>query len=144
MMIEEIGVVKSVEGVLAKVDVPKKSACEGCTAGTCKPDEQCMEIEALNRAGAKVGQRVKITVKSITYMKGTMLVYGLPAIFLVLGAVVGKELVSKFVPGVDPDILSALFGFGACAISFVIVKILSDVAGKNIESKPVIEKILDQ
>lgn len=143
-MIEEIGVVKSLEGVLAKVDVPKKSACEGCTAGTCKPDEQCMEIEALNQAGAKVGQRVKITVKSITYMKGTLLVYGLPALFLVLGAVIGKELMSKVFPGADPDVLSAVFGFGACAISFIIVKLWSDAAGKKIESKPVIEEILDQ
>ena len=47
---------KSQPGLLQKSLVPRKS-CEGCTAGTCKPDEQSMEIDAVNKAGAKAGQR---------------------------------------------------------------------------------------
>lgn len=143
MAMEEIGIVKSIEGITAKVSVPRKSACEGCTAGTCKPDEQSMEIEALNKAKAKVGQRVLVTLKASTYLKGSAIVYGIPAIALIIGAILGKELFSNFIKDIDPDILSAIFGFGAFALTFLAVKIWSASVERKTESKPVIEKILD-
>ncbi len=143
-MIEEIGTVRSVNGPLAIVDVPKKSACEGCTAGTCKIEDQCMEIEAFNRAGAKVGDRVVISVKPFTFTKGSMMVYGLPAIGLVLGAVFGKDVMARYFPGTDPDTLSAISGFGVFILTLFFVKIWSNSAGKKIESKPVIEEVLNE
>jgi sigma-E factor negative regulatory protein RseC len=139
---EEIGTVKKIEGIMAIVDVPKKSACEGCTAGTCRQEDKSMEIEALNRAGAKVGQKVLVSIKAYTYLKGSALVYGLPALALVLGAVLGKEGMSSIFTGTDPDILSAIFGFGAFGLSLVVVKIWSKSATKKVESKPVVEEIL--
>ncbi len=142
-MIEEIGVVKRVEGMTAVVSVPKKSACEGCTLGTCTTEEKGMEIEAWNEAGAKAGQRVRVSIKSYAYMRGAMMVYGLPALGLVLGAVVGKELMSRVFPASDPDMLSAVFGFAACILSFVVVKIWAHKAGKKTESRPVVEEILN-
>src|ERR1700690_433203 len=141
-MIEEIGTIKSTEGNMAIVAVPRKSACEGCTSGICKPDAQTMDIEALNKAGAGVGQKVRVTIKSAVYMKGSMVVYGIPAIGLVIGAVIGKVFLSGLFQGTDPDILSAICGFTAFGVSLVIVKIWSGMAGKKIESKPVIEEIL--
>ncbi len=142
-MVEEIGVVKSVQGVTATVRIPKKSACEGCTMGACKPEDQGMEIEAVNQAGAKVGQRVRVAIKAYVYMKGTMVVYGVPAVMLVAGAVFGKEVMSGVFPGKDPDILSAIFGFAAFILSFVIVKLWSGRAARKTESRPVIEEILN-
>ena len=141
-MIEEIGTVKSTDGTMAIVAVAKKSACEGCTAGICKPDEQSMEIEAVNSAGAVAGQKVLVAIQSVAYMKGSMVVYGVPALGLVLGAVFGKEILSGFIKGTDPDILSAVSGFVAFGIALVIVKIWSNTAGNSIESKPVIKEIL--
>lgn len=141
-MIEEIGTVKSINGMLALVDVPRKSSCEGCSAGTCKPEEKTMEIEALNRAGAAAGQRVRVLINPSAYLKGSMLVYGVPALSLVIGAVFGKEVVSGFYPKTDPDILSAVFGFAAFIVSFVAVKIFAGFSAKKTGSKPVIEEIL--
>ncbi len=143
-MIEEIGTVKSVDGPFALVNVPKKSACEGCTAGTCRIEDQFMEIEAFNQAGAKAGDRVRVSVKAVTYMKGSMIVYGLPAIGLVAGAVLGKEVMTGIFTKADPDMLSAAFGFGAFVLTLVLVKIWSNAAGKQIESKPVIEEVLNE
>ena len=91
-MVEEVGVVTSVDGLTARVNVPKKSACEGCTAGVCMTGEQSMEIVALNKAGAKAGQKVKVNIHSNVYMKSAMIIYGIPALALVLGAVFGKEV----------------------------------------------------
>jgi len=76
-------------------------------------------------------------------MKGTMIIYGIPAIALVLGAVFGKEFMPKLFTGTDPDILSAIFGFGFLGLSFVGVKIWSNLKADNTESGPVIEEILD-
>ena len=140
---EEIGTVKSTTGVFAKVSVPKKSVCEGCTAGTCKPDEQSMEIDAVNKAGAKAGQRVRVVIKSYTYLKGSMLVYGIPAIALIAGAVLGKEIFSSQFKDTDPDIVSAIFGFGLFLIAFLGIKLWSLKAEKKAETKPVIEEILE-
>ncbi len=142
-MTEEIGVVKSLDGITAKVIVPRKSACDGCTLGTCKPDDQSMEIETFNQAGAKIGQKVKVTMKTFTYMKGSMLVYGIPAVSLVIGAVLGKEFFSRFFTGIDSDVLSAIFGFCALAVSFIIVRIWINKASKRVETKPIIEEILN-
>lgn len=128
--------------MMAIVAVPKKSACEGCTAGTCKQEEQSMEIEAVNQAGAVEGQRVRVSIRSSAYMKGAMVVYGLPAIGLVLGAVAGKEVVSRFVTGVDPDILSAVVGFAVFGMALVMVRLWANSTGKKVETKPVIEEIL--
>jgi positive regulator of sigma E activity len=75
-------------------------------------------------------------------MKGSMVVYGLPALGLVLGAVFGKEVLGRFFPGNDPDILSAIAGFTTFCISFIIVKVWTDRAVEKIESRPVIEEIL--
>lgn len=140
---EEIGTVKSTQGMFAKVSVPRKSVCEGCTAGTCTPDEQAMEIEAINKARARAGQRVRVVVKTYTYLKGSILVYGIPALALIAGAILGKEVFSSYFKDTDPDIISAIFGFGAFVLAFLGIKIWSIFAEKKTESKPVIEEILE-
>ena len=142
-MIEEIGTVIRLDGVSAIVSVPKKSACDGCTAGTCKPEDRGMEIEAINRAGAGLGQRVRITIHTYPYMQGSMIVYGIPALFLVIGAVFGKEVLSGILPDKDPDLLSAFAGFGALLISFLVIKAWSRFRTARTETQPVIEEVLE-
>jgi sigma-E factor negative regulatory protein RseC len=141
-MVEEIGVVTSVDGQTARVNVPKKSACSGCTAGVCVAGEQSMEIIALNKAGAKAGQKVRVSVHSNVYMKSAMIIYGIPSIALVLGAVFGKEVMPGVIRGTDPDVLSAIFGFGFLGLSFVFVKIWAGRKIDKAESSPVIEEII--
>jgi sigma-E factor negative regulatory protein RseC len=141
--VEEIGVIKSIEDVIAKVSVPRKNACEGCTLGTCNPGEQFMEIEALNAVEACVGQKVRVVMKPYSYLKGSIVVYGVPALALVIGAVIGKEVLSHYFNKFDPDIISAISGFSAFIISFICIKFWSNRVGKKLELKPVIEEILN-
>jgi sigma-E factor negative regulatory protein RseC len=102
-----------------------------------------MEIEALNPVNAKVGQKVKIVMKPYSYLKGSMIVYGVPALALILGAVLGKEIFSHYFKELDPDTVSAIFGFGAFAISFLYIKLWSSKVLKKVDLKPVIEEILE-
>ncbi len=139
---QEIGIVTSTEGPMAKVLVKKGGVCEKCTMGTCELKDDGAEITAFNSVKATKGQRVKVVMKSYTYLKGSMMIYGLPLVTLIAGAVVGKELVAPEFPGFDPDMMSAIVGFGALGVSFVFIKLWSARAQGDIEYKPVIEEIL--
>ena len=142
--VEEIGVVRSAEGMVATVAVPKKSGCEGCSMKACKPDEQFMVIEALNPVKALVGQKVRVGINSYTYLKGSVIIYGIPAISLIAGAVIGKEIFSPYFKRYDPDIVSALFGFGAFLLAFLGIKLWSSKVSRKADLKPVIEEILSE
>ncbi len=140
---EEIGIVKQVVGAKALVAVQKQSACDKCAAGSiCKALGDSAEIEAVNDAHARVGDTVRILFKPYTYLKGTLLIYGLPALSLVIGAVVGREYVSKLFIGADPDIVSALCGFGLMVSTFVVVRIVTKRYEGRKEVMPVIEEII--
>lgn len=141
---EETGIVKSLSGALAIVVVERKSACDQCKAG-CKVTDSGAEIEALNPVKAKIGQRVKVIMKPYTYLKGSIIIYGIPALALIIGAIIGKELLTSIHPftSLDPDVVSAITGFGAFVLSFLVVKIWSMKIEKKIEYKPVIQEILE-
>ena len=62
---------------------------------------------------------------------------------MIIGAVIGKELISGLFKNMDPDIVSAVSGFGLFAISFLAVKIWSGRFEKKTEYKPVVAEILE-
>jgi len=138
---EEVGIVSRTDGVMATVVVERKSACDQCRQG-CRVSDSGAEIEALNVARASVGQTVRVKMKPYTYLKGSILVYGFPALALILGAVAGREWLPVLVPSVDRDLLSAFCGFLALLVSFVLVKAATSRAEKRTEYKPVIEEII--
>ncbi|HMK55400.1 MAG TPA: SoxR reducing system RseC family protein [Dissulfurispiraceae bacterium] len=142
---EETGVVSRIDGPKAFVSVKRQSACDACAAGSvCKVSGSGAEIEAFNAVHAEVGDTVKISFKAFTYLKGTLLIYGVPALALVAGAVLGKDFVSDFFPGSDPDMLSAISGFSLMIVSFLCVKILIRKFEKKKELVPVVEEIISK
>ncbi len=141
---EETGIVKSIDGVIAKVLVSRKSSCcESCEKDSCDIPENGIETEAINAAGAKVGQKVKVVMKSYTYLKGTLFIYGLPVFALITGAILGKIYLPVFINRLDSELLSAVGGFAAFLISLILVKLLMNGMNKRTEHKSVIEKIYD-
>jgi sigma-E factor negative regulatory protein RseC len=142
---EEIGVVKEINGVSAIVAVTKKTSCDHCTdgAGKCHSKGDEMLIDALNIVKAEVGQRVKVTAKPLTYLQGTLLIYAFPALSLIVGAILGKKYLSMFIINPDLDVMSAIGGFSALIISLVIAKIVSSRLDKKTEYKPVIDEIIE-
>ncbi|MDI6727987.1 MAG: SoxR reducing system RseC family protein [Thermodesulfovibrionales bacterium] len=141
---EEVGVVKEIIGPKAIVAVQRKSGCDSCPGGSvCKLAGNEAEIEVVNEAKAKAGDTVRVVFKPYTYLKGTAFVYGIPSIMLIIGAIVGKEYLSRFLPNMDPDIVSAIGGFGLFALSFLFMKVwMKRYEGKK-EYMPVIEEIID-
>lgn len=141
---EETGVVKEIIGPKAVVTVQRQGGCDSCPGGSvCKLMGNEAEIEALNEAKAKVGDKVRIEFKQYAYLKGTIIIYGIPSIMLIIGAVIGKEYLSKLLPNMDPDIVSAMGGFGLFALSFLFMKFWSKQYEGKKEYMPIIEEIVN-
>ncbi len=142
---EEIGVVREADGPKAIVMVKRQSACDACAAGSsCKVTGSGTEIEAYNAVHAEAGDTVKISFKAFTYLKGTLLIYGIPALSLVVGVIIGKEYLKGFFLFVDADLLSAMAGFGLMIASFAGVKLFIKKFEKKKELVPVIEEIMQK
>jgi sigma-E factor negative regulatory protein RseC len=143
IFMEEVGIIKSTEGVFAIVYIQRKTSCEGCSLKICKPEGQGMEIEAFNSVNAGVGQKVRVVMKPYSYIKSSGIVYGIPALALVIGAVLGKEIFSRYLSQFDPDIISALFGFSGFVLSFFLIRLWTHTIAKKAENKPIVEEILE-
>lgn len=142
-MIEEIGIVIKTEGDKARVAVQKRGACEGCTAkGACESTSEGVEIEALNPVNAREGQTVKVLLHVETYLKGSMIVYGLPLVLFIAGAIAGKNIGEVYFAGYDSDLFAAIFGFASLIASLIAVKIWSGKLESKAESKPYIGEIV--
>lgn len=141
---EEVGVVKEVRGPKALVVVRKQSACDRCAAGTaCRVTGEGAEIEALNSAQAREGDTVRVLFRPYTYLRGSLMVYGIPGLALILGTIIGKEYVAGFVPGRDPDIVSAICGFGLLGVALVLVKFFAGRVEGRKKFMPVVDEVIE-
>jgi sigma-E factor negative regulatory protein RseC len=143
MNMQEIGTVKSLDGINATVMISRKGGpCDHCTQETCTVPEEGIETVAVNSAGAKVGQKVKIVMKTYTYVKGAILIFILPVFALITGAILGKIYLPSFFTGTDSDLLAAAGGFLFFFASLIIVKLITSRMEKKTETKSVIESIM--
>lgn len=117
---QQVGVVRAVEGDFAMVEVSRKSACEGCHA---KIDGECsacvsfggksVTSKAANDVGAKVGDRVVIESASSTVLLYAAAVFLFPILLGIIGYFVGGIF-----DGFAPPYIGAVLGF---ILAFVIV-----------------------
>jgi sigma-E factor negative regulatory protein RseC len=139
------GVVQKLNGSRATVIVKRESACDSCASGaSCKGAVDGAEIEAFNAVDAEPGDTVRLSFKALTYLKGTLLIYGIPALALIIGAVVGKEVLAGYWPSLEADLVSAMAAFGFMGISILILKLLMMRFEKKEELEPVIEEIISK
>jgi sigma-E factor negative regulatory protein RseC len=141
---EETGTVIRIDGPKAFVAVQKQGACDKCAMGSvCKGEEgDEAGIEAVNAAGAGVGDTVRVVFRTYSYLKGSVLVYGIPALLLVAGAIIGKECAGRFFPAADSDVVSALTAFGLFAAGFMVIRLLATKLDSG--NMPVIEEIINE
>jgi sigma-E factor negative regulatory protein RseC len=140
----EMGIVKSINGATAIVKVSKKtSCCESCEKDICDISEDGIETEAINEAGAKAGQKVKLVMKSYTFVKGAIVIYIIPVSALIAGAILGNLYLPGHFSETDPDLLAVLGGFLLFFASLVLVKLIVSRMEKKTEYKSVIESIME-
>ena len=141
---EEIGVVKNINGTIANVLVSRQaSPCENCTPDICTIPEKGLETEAINKIGAKVGQKVKIVMTTDTFYKGALLMCVLPIAALIGGAIAGKMYLPVYINVKDSELLAAIGGFIALILSVVVIIIIMSRLNKKTEHKSFIESIME-
>jgi sigma-E factor negative regulatory protein RseC len=142
---EEGIVVRSVSSTskLVWVKTTRSGSCKHCSARTsCNTghNEKEMEVQVINEAGAKVGDRVMLTLETASLMKATFLCYIIPMFGLILGAICGNQMAPRY--GYDPSLFSALVAFVFLALSFLIVRYGGARMSKNSAYRPRITRVL--
>jgi sigma-E factor negative regulatory protein RseC len=143
-MATEQGIVIKTDSSATWVKTVKSGSCAGCSArASCHTrgsgDE--MEVKVINDAGAKVGDRIVLSFKTSSLLKATFLLYVFPILLLIVGAVFGQAIASKF--DFDPSGLSAIMGFSFFFAALLIIKTTANKMARKKEYRPKIIKILN-
>lgn len=121
-MIEEHAIVVSVSGDAAMLEIIRKKPC-----GLCGKSRGCgislwgklfnhkSEFKATNTIGAKVGDNVIVGVEEQALLKGSMTMYGIPLLALLLGALLGMVFLPADAAASQKDayaVIGATIGLG--------------------------------
>lgn len=104
------------------VEIARTSACASCDMnGTCGTNEESPKNEFIvpNHVSAKVGDLVSISIQHRQLYKSAFLVYILPLIIMLAGAIATKIVFSK-------DIYAAIISLVILALYFVGLKLIMD------------------
>ncbi len=129
---EETGRVVGVNGERAEVLVVPEGGCAHCgAAGFCNwTGKRERTVIARNPIGASKGETVVISRSIRPGTCSALLVFGLPAMLMILGVIMGELLIN--------DIGAAILaGFGV-ALGFLIIRIIDRAKGKTGKDLPVI------
>jgi sigma-E factor negative regulatory protein RseC len=138
------------EGVVIRADASgtwvktiRSDACESCAShGACHSlgGGKEMEVSAVNRIGARVGDRVVLKMDTLSFLKGTFLVYLFPILLLVVGAALGEWIsLSSNLQSPLPSILS---GFCGLALGLVLMKMIANRLAKRDDYRPRIARVV--
>ena len=144
-MATEKGIVTKLESATAWVTTTRTSACETCVAkSACKTlgGGKEMEVKALNRVGAQTGDRVVIGFDTSALVKISFLIYIIPIISMIIGAIIGQELALFY--HYDGSAFSAVVGFLFFFLAFLFIKLWENKIAKKNKYQPRIIRIIKQ
>jgi len=127
------------------VKTQKTKSCEGCSSrGACSVmgGGEDMEVEAINAAGGKVGDRVVLSFDTAPLLKATFLLYVFPIICMLIGAFIGQKLAP--VLNIDGSMSSAMVSFLFLGLSILFVKTKGNRMARQEEYRPKVIRILKQ
>jgi len=140
-MIEDIGKVVKIDSDKAYVEVERSSACASC--GLQEAEELAaggkVVFGAYNIAEATIGDRVRVQVRTGVYVKASLYMYGIPVLFLVIGAIAGAYAAAILKR--SSDTMSALFAMGGLVVGFIVV-FLFRKRGNKTEYMPVVVEVI--
>ena len=104
----------------------REDACHNCEASQfCHALTNCttLETKVLNKAGAGVGDLVMIHLSSHTVLKGALVLYLIPVLGLLTGAVAGSGFSKQLAIGETGAAL--VFGLAGLVLGFIITAMIS-------------------
>lgn len=143
-MLTEIAVVLAYEQGIAQVKCQSQTACGSCAAksacGTAalseltgERGEHIFQIETITPLN--VGQKVEIGLSEQAMLSSAILLYFVPLCSLLLSVISGGYLFSQ-------ELQTALFAFVCTALSFLIVRKISQKWQKNYHYRPILLRVL--
>lgn len=125
------GLVIETSGTAAKVRFLRSSQCAHC--GAClTAGEGEMEVELENPLGAKVGDRVRVSLAPKRLVQASLLAYAVPLLLLLLGVWVGSRI---------SDVFALVFGVAGCGVGYLALRLIDRGRGKRV-FRPRIEEIV--
>lgn len=135
---EQIGIVVETKGQMAIVRAQRHGDCKDC--GLC-PGQDAMMVEARNPVNAKVGQRVAFEIRQTNMLQAAFVVYLLPLLAALIGALAGGWISVKTGAG-SKLLFQVIGGVITFGLSLIYVKFYDKSARKNEKMQPVITRIL--
>jgi positive regulator of sigma E activity len=102
--------------------------------------EEKLSLKPITLAGAGVGNRVRVQVRTGAYTKASLYIYGVPVLFLVIGAIAGAYAATIFKQ--SSDTMSALFAMGGLIVGFIVLFLLRKKGNKT-EYMPVVVEVIE-
>jgi len=140
---EQATVISVKEDGMADVLTERSDACGHCSASHCcsafGAGSNKMVTRALNKAGARVGDTVIVSLRSGLVVKSAAIVYLLPIVGFISGAAAGASVYHGL--GIPETIAAVLFGFGGLAVGFLITIFLSRLTEVQSALTPEITKV---
>ena len=140
-MATEHGIIIKAHGTKAIAKTQKSEACAGCASRhSCNAQGDDMEVEVVNRIGAKEGDRVVIHLEARSFLKATFLMYVFPILCLIGGAILGDRI--AYANGQDASNLPVILGFTGFFLSIIVVKMKGKKMGEQEAYRPKVIRIL--
>jgi sigma-E factor negative regulatory protein RseC len=129
----------------ARIEIVPPAAC-----ATCASRENCStagsgttrHVEAVNLAGAKVGDRVQISMKTSALLKAIFLLYLFPILCMLGGGLAGNIVSSTI--GTNASITSMFSAIGCFAVALAVVRLRGSRMALRSEYQPKITRILSR
>ena len=134
-MIQEQGSVVEVQPGRARVQTRRSGSCENCKARsgcTGLGGGREARVWVVDPLGVKIDDEVIIAVPGGTVVRASLLLYLIPVLALLAGAVLGNQLAPRF--GLPPDLGAAVVGVSGMALAFAVARVAGarGVAGPKI------------
>ncbi len=121
-------VTKIVKEGIAKVEFKSSSACAKCGRCSMGVSGEAF-IEAANKVGAHVGDRVEVEISSV--VSSSFIVYILPVIFIVLGYFIGVQVYPLEPFKISMESLGIAFALIFLFISFILLRVYDLIISKK-------------
>lgn len=127
-MIEEKAIVVAIEGERALLQTQRRSACQSCSVkqgcGTSVlakvVGKRSSQILISNTLSASVGDELVIGINDDALVKGSLLIYALPVVFLLLAALVGEFWAKSY--DFNAELVSIIAGLTGFMFSFLLIR----------------------
>ncbi|MDP3014251.1 MAG: SoxR reducing system RseC family protein [Candidatus Subteraquimicrobiales bacterium] len=137
---QETGLVVKVKGNMAEVQMKRSPACEAC--GVCRLlSDEVVITEAINQAGAEADDEVLLELASQSVLKATLIVFGIPLLFLIAGYLIGYSL-ARFLNLGFSQTLGVVFAFLFVGLSYLVIREIDKRISVTGRYQPVIKEIV--